>query len=372
MCSFYEKLYTSKNINDVDIDNYISNIEIPSLSHVDKEYCDEFPTLEECRDAVFNMKANKSPGLDGIPSEFYKCMWDSIKTVFYDALKEIYDRNEMSFSQRLSVISLLHKKDDKKLLKNYRPLSLSNIDYKVIAFCFARRLQKILGKLIIVEQSAYVQGRYIGENARTILDIFEYCENYDHEGILLFLDFEKAFDSVEWNFLFQTLKKINFGDKFIKWMNILYTKPMFQIKNNGWISKTCHMTRGIRQGCPISAILYLFVAEILAIEIRSNNQIEGFLCQNLPKEIKSVQHADDLTLALKNIKSVENAVETIDVFCRHAGSKININKTECILLGNLKGRFENIHGIKVNTTVIKCLGIYIGHNKEECYGHILQ
>ena len=64
MCSFYEKLYTSKNINDVDIDDYLSNIEIPSLSSVDKEYCDEFPTLEECRDAVFNMKPNKSPGLD--------------------------------------------------------------------------------------------------------------------------------------------------------------------------------------------------------------------------------------------------------------------------------------------------------------------
>ena len=79
MCSFYEKLYTSKNINDVDIDDYLSNIEIPSLSSVDKEYCDEFPTLEECRDAVFNMKPNKSPGLDGLPSEFYKCMWDSIK-----------------------------------------------------------------------------------------------------------------------------------------------------------------------------------------------------------------------------------------------------------------------------------------------------
>ena len=118
------------------------------------------------------MKPNKSPGLDGLPSEFYKCMWDSIKTLFYNALKEIYDRNEMSFSQRLSVISLLYKKDDKKLLKNYRPLSLSNIDYKVIAFCFARRLQKILRKLISVEQSAYVKGRYIGENARTILDIF--------------------------------------------------------------------------------------------------------------------------------------------------------------------------------------------------------
>ena len=67
------------------------------------------------------------------------------------------------------------------------------------------------------------------------------------------------------------------------------------------------------------------------------------------------------------ILSVEHAVETIDVFCRHAGSKININKTECILMGNLAGKYDNIQGINVNTNVVKCLGIYIGHNKEECY-----
>ena len=142
---------------------------------------------------------------------------------------------------------------------------------------------------------------------------------------------------------------------------------MFRLKNNGWISKTCYMTRGIRQGCPISAILYLFVAEILAIKIMTNDQIEGFKFNNIQKEIKSVQHADDLILALKNIVSVEHAVETIDVFCRHAGSKININKTECILMGNLAGKYDNIQGINVNTNVLKCLGIYIGHNKEEFY-----
>ena len=75
------------------------------------------------------------------------------------------------------------------------------------------------------------------------------------------MDFEKAFDSVEWNFLFKVLEKFNISNNFIKWANILYTNPIFKMKNNGWLSKTCTMTRGIKQGCPLSALLYLFVAE---------------------------------------------------------------------------------------------------------------
>ena len=246
-------------------------------------------------------------------------------------------------------------------------MSLTNTDYKIIAFVFARRLQTILDKLISKDQTAYVKGRFIGENARLILDIFEYCENNDQEGILLFLDFEKAFDSVEWNFLLKTLKKFNFGNNFIEWIKILYTNPIFRIKNNGWVSKTCKMTRGIRQGCPISAILYLFVAEILSIKIKGNENIEGFTCRNMNKDVKTIQHADDLTMALKNIDSLRQAITTIENFCKHAGSKVNIAKTECILLGPLKDRYTNIQGINVNDKCLKCLGIYIGHDKEECY-----
>ena len=95
---------------------------------------------------------------------------------------------------------MIHKKNEKDSLKNFRPISLTNVDYKIIAFVFAKRLQNILPQLINENQTAYIKGRYIGENARLILDIFEYCENENSDGILLFLDFEKAFDSVEWNF----------------------------------------------------------------------------------------------------------------------------------------------------------------------------
>jgi hypothetical protein len=89
-------------------------------------------------------------------------------------------------------------------LANYRPISLTNTDYKILAIVLANRLQKVIDELISKHQSAYIKGRYIGTNARTILDIFEYCENRNYGGILLFLDFQKAFDSVEWNFIFET------------------------------------------------------------------------------------------------------------------------------------------------------------------------
>ena len=324
MCSFYEQLYTSKSINDVDIDDYFSD-DVPNVNVNDKILCDSFPTIDECKEAVLNMKSNKSPGLDGIPAEFYKCFWSSLDRYFYDALKEIFINKEMSFSQRLSVITLIHKKDSKSLLKNYRPLSLTNTDYKIIAFVFARRLQSIIDKLIGHEQSAYIKGRFIGENARLILD------------------------------------------NFISWMRILYTKPVFRLKNNGWISRNCSMFRGIRQGCPISALLYIFVAEILAIKLKKNENISGFTCSNMNKEIKNVQHADDLTMALKDIDSLRNTIETVNNFCMHAGSKINISKTEFILLGPLKGRYRNIEGINVTDKAVKCLGIYLGHDEIECY-----
>ena len=169
---------------------------------------------------------------------------------------------------------------------------------------FAKMLQKVINDLISREQSAYVNGRFIGENARLILDIFEYCTENNFDGILTFLDFEKAFDSVEWNFLFKTLGRFNFGPNFIKWVKLLYKNPIFREKNNGWISKTCKISRGIRQGCPISALLYLYVAEFFSLKLKDNNDIQGIKTARMTEDIKCNQHANDLTLALRNTLSL--------------------------------------------------------------------
>ena len=99
MCDFYSNLYETKNINDADIDEYLISTETPSLSEELKQFCDQSPTKLEIRNAVFDMKSGKSPGFDGLNSEFYQCFWTDIEDLFNNIVDYIYERKEMSFTQ---------------------------------------------------------------------------------------------------------------------------------------------------------------------------------------------------------------------------------------------------------------------------------
>ena len=134
--------------------------------------------------------------------------------------------------------------------------------------------------------------------------------------------------------MFSVLEKYNFGENFIKWIKLMYMNPIFRVKNNGDLSKTCSMEKWIRQGCPASAIIFILVAEVMACKIRENNNIKGFKTNDMNEDIKIVQHADDTTLPLADIKSVENAVKIIKEFGLMSGMKLNIDKTECLLTGS--------------------------------------
>ena len=124
---------------------------------------------------------------------------------------------------------------------------------------------------------------------------------------------------------------------------------LFKMKNNGWLSKTVKMERGIRQGCPISALLFILVIEKMAVKIRANDHIKGFKIIYSMKEIKILQHADDCTIPTKDSDSIKHIKDTVNEFCKYSGVKLNIEKTEVILLGNLK-RYDKdeIHGFKIN------------------------
>jgi len=174
------------------------------------------------------------------------------------------------------MINLIPKKDkDLRLLKNWRPVTLLNTDYKILTKTLSNRLQQVISKIVHTDQVGYIHGRYIGENIRTIFNLMTYTSLNNSPSLIALIDFEKAFDTIEWPFLLNSLKRYNFGETFVQWIRILYTNISSCTGNNGYFSNYFNLSRGLRQGCSISALLFILVAEILAIAIRSDESIKG-------------------------------------------------------------------------------------------------
>ena len=157
----------------------------------------------------------------------------------------------------------------------------------------------------------YVKDRHITENIRTVSDIMFYTKQKQMEGMLINIDFKKAFDSVNWNFMIETLRHFNFGDSFIKWIRTFYNDITSCVNNNGKISRKFHLGRGVRQGDPISPYLFILMVEILASKIREEKNIKGIEVGN--EEIKVLQYADDTTGCLSDVKSAKLFLHTVDI-----------------------------------------------------------
>ena len=154
---FYDNLYKSCNVNGNDISNYLQKVS--NISKLSDEQCASIEgkiSLHEAEIAVKGLKNNKSPGIDGIPAEFYKKFWHKIGNIIINSFNESYEDCQLSESQRTSIISLIFKKGDARLLQNYRPISLTNCDYKILAFCLANRIQSVITHIINPRQVSYI------------------------------------------------------------------------------------------------------------------------------------------------------------------------------------------------------------------------
>ena len=150
------------------------------------------------------------------------------------------------------MITLLYKKHDRLDTKNWRPISLLCTDYKILSKVLTNRLKSVLASVLSESQSCGVPGRFSGSNIRTLQDIVNYCKSYQSGGAIVSLDPEKAFDRVDWGFMQRVLKRMNFGPSFCAWVKLLYTNIFSRVLVNGYTSGAFPVTRGVRQGCPLS------------------------------------------------------------------------------------------------------------------------
>ena len=156
---------------------------------------------------------------------------------FSEMVETTFETGSLPESSKIAVAQFIFKKGNSPLLKNYRPISLTSYHYKIIAFVLMERIQKDIQNLISHDPIAYIKERFICNNGRLLSDIMDYCNLAKQNYILLSVDFKKAIHTVEWNFMYECLRKYNFGENFIKWIEVLYTDPIMVVKNNGYFTK---------------------------------------------------------------------------------------------------------------------------------------
>ncbi len=360
--SFYCDLYQDRVISEESVNFFLSHLN-RKLGNTDKDFLDRDLTINELTKAMQSMQSNKSPGLDGLPKEFYSTFWEQLKDPLLQVFKESFCRGTLPASLRTGSISLLFKKGDRKDLKNWRPLTLLGVDVKILSKALFFRMQPVIHQLVGMDQTCGVLGRSMSDSLALVRDSYLFAQDRHLPLCILGLDLEKAFDSISHQYFKTVLSHLNFGHRFRTWVDLLYADITSTVLVNGKYTAPLKVKSGVRQGCPLSPTLFILAIEPLACALRQGKNIRGLPVPGAAgKEAKLSLYMDDLTLILTDNRSVRDTLFFCDKFTAASGTKVNKGKCE-ILYFNWREPVEHLGLIQKKDT-IKVLGVQIGKDME--------
>ena len=334
--SFYEKLYKRVPRADGYVNPFLETVE--TITEPQRRECDIEITAAELTASLTSLKLNTAPGPDGWTAEFFRKFWDIFCPLLLGVVNETFESGFFPDTFSRSVTTLIPKKGkDKRYIENLRPISLLPVPYKIIAKVMALRLKNVVGGVIQADQTGFLTGRNIGENIRLIIDLMEHADRKQINGMLMQCDFLKAYDSISWDYVNEVIRAYGFGPSFQRWMTIFYPAGAMnaRINVNNFLSSQFKVERGIRQGCPLSCLIWLLCMEPLLNRIRRSEGIRGITVSETP--IKVSAYADDLTLILDGSEpSLRNAIAVFDDFQAATGLKLNMSKTTCTWIGGMR------------------------------------
>lgn len=357
--SYYEDLYSSRVQYSADeLQTYIDAIELPCLSVAARQRLDAPLTLKEIQTAIGSLQSGKTPGDDGFPVEFYKEHVDTLAIRLLEVLNASFDSDSLPPSMSRAVIIVIPKPGkDPDLCSSYRPISLLNVDAKILAKVLATRLNTVILSLIHGDQTGFMPGKGTDINLRRLFTVIASSTGEGGAGVVASLDAEKAFDSVEWEYLWHILPRFGMGPKFVKWVRLLYSGPTARVRTNGVLSASFPLHRGTRQGCPLSPALFALAIEPLAVILRAATAVRGMSFPPLTEKVSL--YADDMLLYLQDDQqSLGAALSIINQFGAFSGVRVNWDKSLLFSLSGVPRPIDSTTPLK-RVAQFKYLGIQV-------------
>ena len=369
--NYYKNLYETFNDLEQPDDEEFFNLIDPIDGVQDAEIVKAI-TPEELRKTLHETN-DSAPGPDGIPYSLLGLVWNTFGTILCEAWNYSLQTRELPLSHRISYLRLIPKAGkDLTLLTNWRPISLSNCDHKLITKTYAKRLCERVSSKISESQTAYIKGRMINDNIRSMIATLTLANVEETaKGLIIALDAKKAFDSVSHKYIEKCLNK--FGCKrFVEIFKVLYKGLNTDILINGRIVKGFSVKRGVKQGDALSCIIFIMCMEPLLRNIEANEEIRPLESQILNTPLPKVYgYADDLNLTVKcEVNTVQEVFKEYERLTKQSGLELNADKTEIMKIGGNE-RQSIFHftylGVEVEISSIdkvKINGIYFQNNQD--------
>ena len=376
-----------------EIENALDAIPAPQkLVNADRSPMNRPPSEAQVQTAIKIAKNNTATGMDGCPYELWKALsqyhterpqtnqksFDITRTltrVFQDI--QTHGTDETS-DFALGWMCPIYKKKDPTEISNYRPITLLNTDYKIFTKVLGIQLMDEIEYMIHEDQAGFIPKRSIFNQIRLAKTIIKYTELTNEDGAIVALDQEKAYDKIRHDYLWSALERFNVPQTFIQTVKSLYQNVHTRVAINGMLSQPFKITRGVRQGDPLSCALFNLAIEPLACKLREDPDLEGLKVPGIEEKIIVSMFADDTNLYLKSTDRMDHVQEILQKWCKASGAKFNIEKTEIIPLGSEEHRTRVHQTRKLNQQdqtplegrikiardgdAVRSLGAWIGNN----------
>ncbi|GJU31065.1 RNA-directed DNA polymerase, eukaryota [Tanacetum coccineum] len=299
--------------------------------------CDQQVELElevskdEVKRAVWDCGTDKAPGPDGFTFGFYRRFWKVIENDVFDAVNHFFTYGDIPKGCNSSFIALIPKIPDANVVKDFRPISLIGSLYKIIAKILANRLVVVLGDIVNEVQSAFIADRQILDGPFILNEVLQWCKSKKKQSLIFKVDFEKAYDSVRWDFLDEVLKKFGFGDKWCTWIQSCLRSSRGSIIINGSPTAEFQFHKGLKQGDPLSPFLFILIMESLHLSFQRVVDARMFKGITLSSSLmlSHMFYADDVIFVGQWCDdNINTLVQVLECFFHASGLHINMNKSK--------------------------------------------